>query len=304
MTTPGGLRATVSVVVPTRNRPDQAAACVESILLCDDADFTISVVDQSDDTTTRDLIEAIDDPRVRHVPTDTTGASAARNVGMEATDGAVIAYTDDDCRVDPHWIRVFRDLFEDPSTAMVFGAVVKGDTTDPSASAAEFEPRGTVTYQSLPPVSEPWGISASVAIRRSVLEVLGGFDTRLGPGAPINTGGEDSDLLIRVVAAGHRVAATDTSTVTHLGFRTGDEASSLYRGYAFALGAVFMKHLRLGTRPGREQLHRWLIHFARETVVNTVRRRHPSGAGFMLGLVKGAVHAIRIPIDPRSGHFA
>lgn len=293
----------VSVVVPTRNRPDHAVACVASILACDDDHFTVTVVDQSDDTATAEALAAIGDDRVRHVPTDTRGAANARNVGVAETTGAVIAFTDDDCRVDRGWIGAFRSSLADPTVGMVFGAVVKGETDDPTAEAAEFHPGRNRVFTDLPPVSEPWGISASVAIRRSVFDEVGGFDAMLGPGAPINTGGEDSDLFIRVLAAGHTVAATADTEVVHLGFRSGDEASQLYRGYAYALGAVFTKHLRLRTTPGRDQLPRWVFHFARQAAGNVVRRRGTTGAGFALGLLKGSAAAIRLPIDGATKRF-
>lgn len=294
---------TVSVVVPTRGRPEHARECVASILDCD-GEFTVTVVDQSDDKLTRDAISSLGDPRVTHLLTDTRGAANARNVGAAATDGELIAFTDDDCRVDRGWVSELQRAFTADSVGMVFGGVVSGPTDDPKALAAEFLPTAVTTYSSLPPVSEPWGISASVAIRRSAFERVAGFDTMLGPGAPINTGGEDSDMFIRVLAAGYQVRATDATKVTHLGFRSGDDAAALFRGYATALGAVFAKHIRLRTRPGREQLPKWLFHFSLEAAGNILKRRRPTGAAFVIGLVKGAAKGARLPVDRSTGKFA
>jgi glycosyltransferase involved in cell wall biosynthesis len=294
----------ISVVVPTRNRPDHLAECLASILRCADEHFEVTVVDQSDDDRTRLAVAEVGDPRVRHIATDTRGAARARNLGIAESRGAIVAFTDDDCRVDEHWLGAFRSILHDASVGMVLGSVAKGESDDPAAEAAEFLPKGTFVYRSLPPVSEPWGISASMAARRGILDRLHGFDQRLGPGAPINMGGEDSDLLIRVLSTGHAVAATDRTVVTHLGFRSGDEATDLYRGYAYALGAVFMKHLRLRTRPGYGQLPRWLLHFTRQAVWNSMRRQRPTGAGFALGLVRGAVATARLPIDRTTRQFS
>ncbi len=293
----------VSVVVPTRNRPDHVAACVTSILACPDDRITVTVVDQSDDDATSRILAGLADPRVHHRPTDTRGAANARNLGVTLTEGSIVAFTDDDCRVDRSWVDAFRDAFDDPAVGMVFGSVVKGESDDPSAQAAEFLPGTSHVVETLPPVREPWGISASMAIRRTVFDDVGGFDAMLGPGAPINTGGEDSDLFIRVLAAGHKVAVTNETRTVHLGFRSGHEASDLYRGYAYALGAVFAKHLRLGTRPGRDQLPRWLAHFGRQTLTNLVRGRGPNGAGFVIGLIRGAVAGARLPIDASHRRF-
>lgn len=299
----------VSVVVPTRGRPEHAVACVESILGCDDAHFDVTVVDQSDDDLTERELGRIDDERVHYLGTATRGAAIARNEGAFATDGPIIAFTDDDCRVDPGWVSELRAAFEplpglDRPVGMVFGSVVAPPVDDPTALAAQFVPDGPTIYETLPPVSEPWGISASVAVRRSVFEQVDGFDTKLGPGAEINTGGEDSDLFVRVLAARHVVVATDATQVTHLGFRSGDEAAQLFRGYANALGAVFAKHLRLHTHPGSDQLRKWLAHFAWQATRNAAHLRRPVGLGFVGGLARGALLGARMPLDRSTGKFA
>lgn len=293
----------VSVVIPTRNRPDEVIECVASVLTCNDENFTVTVVDQSDDVRSSGDLEALGEGRVRHVPTTTRGAAAARNLGATRTSGEIIAYTDDDCRVDPHWISSLRAALGDPSVGMAFGRVTKGPPPAPDAFAAEFLSDAPSTLDVLPPVSEPWGISASVALRRSCFEETHGFDEELGPGSRFQTGGEDSGLFIRVLAAGYRVRMTTSTTITHLGFRSGADASALQRGYAFALGAVFMKDLRLRTKPGRDQLARWLLHLGRGAGIRIVRRRTPTGMGFMVGLLKGAWCAARTPIDRTTSMF-
>ena len=93
----------VSVIVPTRNRPAHAAACIRSILAIDGF-VELIVVDQSDDRATADAVSAIDDRRLRYVRTGTRGVSHARNLGMELSSGEIVAFTDDDCRVKADWI--------------------------------------------------------------------------------------------------------------------------------------------------------------------------------------------------------
>lgn len=85
----------VSVVVPTRNRPDMLRQALASIraLEADDLTFEILVGDNGDDARTRDTCGEFD---AIHLPVSQNGAGAARNAGLSAATGEFIAFLDDD----------------------------------------------------------------------------------------------------------------------------------------------------------------------------------------------------------------
>ena len=72
----------LSVVIPTRNRPAMVKRCVDSILTNSFEEFELIVVDQSTDRQTQQLLQGIDDPRLRYLPTTTKGAAVCRNIGI------------------------------------------------------------------------------------------------------------------------------------------------------------------------------------------------------------------------------
>src|SRR6516164_1083064 len=115
----------VSVIVPTRNRPDQIGPCVESILANSHPSMELIVVDQSDARDTESALVAFrQDPRLRYVVTSTRGAARARNVGIEASTADLIAFTDDDCRVPMDWVARIAELFDnEPAAGVIFGRV-------------------------------------------------------------------------------------------------------------------------------------------------------------------------------------
>lgn len=293
----------LSVVIPTRNRPGDARACVESVLAGDRP--VVVVVDQSDDDETRVILsDLVASGAVRYVPSALRGAANARNVGFRETDSRIVAFTDDDCRVATDWASSLLQVFEDdPEAALVFGRVILPDELPADAFAAHFEPPLRRIQGRLPGPDVPWGIGANMAVRRDVFERVGLLDAWMGPGA-FFPAGEESDLMVRVVAAGHVVINTAETSVLHLGVRSGADASALARGYAFALGGSYCKHLRLRSRPGRWLLLEWFAHFAGQAAVRALRRERPTGAGFAIGLVRGAWAASRIPLDRRAGVFA
>ena len=114
---------TMSVVVPTRNRPAHADACARSILATTGF-LDLTFVDQSDDMATQNALSQISDPRFRYLRSDSRGVTKGRNLGISATQGDIVAYTDDDCRVAPDWAQRIGELFAaDPEVAVVCGRV-------------------------------------------------------------------------------------------------------------------------------------------------------------------------------------
>ena len=294
----------ISVVVPTRNRPDQVPGCVESILANGGDDYDVVVVDQSDDDATERAMKALlEDPRVTYVHSDERGVAKARNLGWRSSSSSIIIYTDDDCRVPPGWVEGLRaSLAGDERTSIVFGRVVVPSEVSNGEFAASFEPVDAVHDGDLPGPSEPWGISANMLVRSSLLEQLGGFDDALGAGGRFKSAAE-TDLMIRAVAAGYRVRDVQEPKVLHYGVRGIEEAPQLVRGYAFGLGAAFTKHLRLGTRPGRFLLPRWIMFFSIRAGRNALRRRRHVGFGFLKGLVLGAWGSRHTAIDRSTGRY-
>jgi len=291
----------VSVVVSTRNRENDILPCVQSILASDHGSFELVVVDQSDSNTSRSAVMAsVSDSRLHWIKTSTRGLSISRNIAVENVRAPLIVFTDDDCRVPTDWVasveRVFRD---DPDAALVFGRVQKGAGADDGGFAAEFEPPPRAFYQNeFPSVTEAWGIGANMALRRSTLDLTGPFDPSLGAGARFR-GGEDADIMIRVLGAGLKVVFTQETTVTHLGVRAGEDASKLMRGYGIGMGATLAKHLRLGTRGGRKLFSDWVSIQGRRALENALRGVHPSGLGLVAFSVWGAAKSCMLRVDSR-----
>jgi glycosyltransferase involved in cell wall biosynthesis len=85
----------ISVVVPTRNRPDTLRQALASIRAheADDVTFEILVGDNGDDPRTREVCAEFG---ATHLPVAENGAGAARNAGLTAATGELIAFLDDD----------------------------------------------------------------------------------------------------------------------------------------------------------------------------------------------------------------
>ena len=88
---------TVSVVIPTRNRPELLRKALDSVLAQTYPDYEVVVVVDGPDVPTEDLLRAEPDPRVHvHVSTESKGGGAARNEAIRRATGDWIAFLDDD----------------------------------------------------------------------------------------------------------------------------------------------------------------------------------------------------------------
>lgn len=87
----------VSVVIPTHNRPELLARAIQSVQSQTYPNLEIVVVDDGSDDRTRAVVERAEDPRVRWIRhASRKGGAAARNTGISASRGDVIAFLDDD----------------------------------------------------------------------------------------------------------------------------------------------------------------------------------------------------------------
>ena len=111
----------VSVVVCTRDRPQALERCLRSLQALQPAAHEVIVVDNAPTTdATRRLCDSLD---VTYLLEPVAGASRARNLGIKASAGDLIAFTDDDCVVDPAWLAGCPRAFSDPLVAAVAGYI-------------------------------------------------------------------------------------------------------------------------------------------------------------------------------------
>jgi hypothetical protein len=98
----------VSIVLPVRNRPDQIRTAIASVQAQTFDGWELLVVDDGSTDSTPDVVAtlAAGDPRIRLVRIAASGASAARNAGLEAARGHFVAFLDSDNAWVPHFLAV------------------------------------------------------------------------------------------------------------------------------------------------------------------------------------------------------
>lgn len=248
----------VTVVVCTRDRPAALRACLARLRRLRYPKLEIIIVDNApSDDAARDIFADCvgDDERFIYVREPRPGASCARNRGLREATGEIVAYTDDDVSVDPDWVRALAAGFRHEGVACVTGLVCTASINGPAERyfdarvswGASCRPAihrlGRPGNDGLFPYSPGiFGTGASFAVRADTMRTLGGFDEALGPGTK-SGGGEDMDVFVRIVLAGHALAYEPAAVAWHHHRTDLDGLRRQMFTYGTGLSAFITKHL-------------------------------------------------------------
>lgn len=280
----------VAAAVCTRDRPELLAACLPTILAEAEPDHEVVVIDQSDDDLSERAVARLRPrhPALRYRRAAARGLAAARNLALELTDADLLAFTDDDCLVQPGWLGGLAMEAGGEQVGAVCGRALPDPPDAPDPLSVQVSPRRRV-YRG---AGSPWEIGSgnNMAVRRSAVEAVGRFDERLGAGARFRSA-EDVDLLYRLLRAGFEVVYAPGPTVLHRAWRGPHERERVAFDYGVGIGAFCAKH----ALPGDPRPLRSLAGWAARAVLDMAHgglARDPSRArraGLLLaGLARGA----------------
>lgn len=191
----------ISVVICTftDERWDGLVAAVESVRSQSGPPAEIVVVVDHDDALLKRCRDRWAELAVLENP-EAPGLANARNAGVAASRGAIVAFLDDDATAKPNWLGTLSHAYRDPAVVGVGGHVEpRWLSGRPAWFPPEFDWVVGCSYAGLPahiaPVRNP--IGANMSFRREVLTELGGFRSALGRVGKLPEGCEETDLCIR-----------------------------------------------------------------------------------------------------------
>jgi GT2 family glycosyltransferase len=205
----------VSVVVCSYNGAATLGECLEGVTTLDYPDYEAIVVDDGSTDATAEIVARF--PNVRLIRTPNRGLSAARNSGLEAASGEIVAYLDDDARPDRHWLRYLATSFRRTGHAGIGGPNIQPPAEGLMARAIAGGPGGPV-HVLLSDTAAEHIPGCNMAFRRAVLEEIGGFDPRF------RVAGDDVDVCWRLQDRGWTLGFSAAAVVDH-------RARTTLRGY-------------------------------------------------------------------------
>ncbi len=191
----------ISVIIPAFNASEFIGETLDSVFSQTFTDFEVIVInDGSPDT--QDLERALQrfPPKLRYLKQENQGAAVARNTGLRAAEGELVAFLDADDTWLPAFMEKQLELLKRNNADLVFAdALLVGDSPLAGRTFMQADPpRGEVTPENLLSVKVTVLTSTVLARKAPILEV-GLFDVSLRRG-------QDFELWLRLAKAGARFA--------------------------------------------------------------------------------------------------
>jgi glycosyltransferase involved in cell wall biosynthesis len=290
------MREPLSVVVPTRNRPEMLQRCLDALAAeLTDADEIVVVDSASTDPTAVAGVARRDG--VRFERCDQPGSSLARNTGWQVARHRLIGFVDDDVRVRAGWADALVAAFADESVEFVTGRVVVPQDQQEAERPVAISSR-TERERLHPGLAGDLGASANLAVRRPALERIDGFDETLGPGTWASSA-EDLDLFDRLFRQGFAGLFEPDAIAEHDQWRSRRELVRLDWRYGKGMGVRIARLARWDRPRARRLLREAVLEQGLRPVLDDLRRGYEFGAltvatrtlGTLLGLVVGTVWA-------------
>ncbi len=201
----------ISIIIPVRNRPDDIAQCLESLLKLDypPDEKEIIVVDDASDDNTADVVSSFPVKLLKNQKR--MQASYSRNLAAKEAKGEILAFIDSDCTADPLWLKDLVSCFNDKSNAAAGGLVdswfdkkaldryeKKSSSLNMGGRSKSIKEDGKFFY--LP--------TCNLLVRKDIFMKLDGFNVSM-------TVGEDVDFCWRLTNSGYEIEYRPSGTVFH-----------------------------------------------------------------------------------------
>lgn len=214
----------ISVVICTFNRGRVLHETVRSFLDCqrDGIDHELLIVDNNSTDGTRDFAEGLAavNSQVRYIFEPSQGLSHARNCGVQASHGQIVAFVDDDVYFSPDWLTAITSTFErhkdiaciggkvvphfdfgqpkwiDDSLHWIYGVTRYGDH------------EREIRFPEIP-------IGCNMAFRRALFEQIGLFHTSLGRKGKNLLSGEENHFFLRTAKTGLKTLYAPDVQISH-----------------------------------------------------------------------------------------
>ncbi|MCG7848372.1 MAG: glycosyltransferase, partial [ANME-2 cluster archaeon] len=206
----------VSIIVCTYNRVAYLKKCLDSLQKLNYPNYEIIVVNGPSTDKTDDLLSDYCDIKNLNQP-KLNGLSVARNIGIKASSGEIIAFIDDDAVADANWLTCLAEEYKDESVGGVGGLVYDitgswlqfkngfinkcGIPTFIVDNAPNFNDKGGYNFNYI--------MGTNSSFRKSTLVKVGCFDKNIKYYA------DEAELCVRIIKSGEKIIHTSKAKVFH-----------------------------------------------------------------------------------------
>jgi glycosyltransferase involved in cell wall biosynthesis len=201
-----------SIVVPTYNREEKLDSCLKSLARLGYPRSRFEVIVVNDGGYLPDSLAAsfAQDLDVKLVHQKHAGVAAARNTGAAHARGEFLAFTDDDCAPDPHWLAALAQSLSTWPDHLIGGRTANALPHNVFSTASQLLAGYVYSYYNTDPHAARFFASNNMSLSADRFRTVGGFDTTY-----TRTAAEDRDLCDRWRHLGHRMTYAPEAVVRH-----------------------------------------------------------------------------------------
>lgn len=202
-----------SIVIPTYNRLERLATCIESLTHLDypRTEFEVIIVDDGSQTPLEPVVLAVKDQlNLTFIKQANAGPANARNKGAKRAKGKYLVFTDDDCAPAPDWLSTLGARFATTPDVMIGGCAVNALPENLYSTASQVLIDYLYNYYNTGSEGAKFFASNNFALPTNLFHKLGGFDTSFPLAA-----GEDRELCDRILHYGYNMVYAPEVRVYH-----------------------------------------------------------------------------------------
>ena len=209
----GQYRPVFSIVIPTYDRPQQLAACLQALtrLNYPRDRFEVIVVDDGGGISLDDILAPFGEALcITLLRQPHAGPARARNVGAENAKGNFLAFTADDCEPAADWLETVAARFAARPDCALGGKIINSLSDNSYSTASHLLIMYLYAYYNALPEAAGFFTPNNLAIPTALFRATGGFDVSF-----VTATGEDRDFCDRWLHCGYRMVYAPEVTVTH-----------------------------------------------------------------------------------------
>jgi len=204
---------TFSIIIPTYNRPQELASCLDSLTLLEYENncFEVIVVDDGSRVSPDHAIVPFRDRiSLRLLKQKHAGPASARNAGASQAQGRFLAFTDDDCRPARNWLKELGQHLHTNPVRMVGGRIVNAVSENIYSSASHLILDIVYAHYNVNGTNPHFFASNNMAVATDTFLSAGGFDTSYHL-----AGGEDREFCDRWRSIGYQMVFEPEAVICH-----------------------------------------------------------------------------------------
>lgn len=268
-------RMDVSVVIPTCNRIAMLQKCISSLInqSYPKEKTEIIIVDDSADSDTERIVNdfRLQNSHIKYLSQCRRGPAIARNLGIEASSGEMIAFIDDDCVADKYWLELMIDVhWDSPHIAAVGGNTVVWAQKAPIL-VSQFLANCSMETCVDGKKEVIFFPTCNVVFKRKIFSRY-----RFNEKFPF-PGGEDLELFWRLFKDGHRFLIDRRIRVVH--YRDRSLLSFIKQAYIYGRGNILVQYIH-NDHPLLKELRTGRLSFWLSALINIIKIPR---FGFILG---------------------